>query len=101
MAIEKFIIELRVTVENDDMRKVLIELGRSNALGWVTSAMLISGKRKPQISFTHGDFFEGEKEISLGEDVAEDLKAEDDTPTGQSPRLALDATREFKTNVAP
>ena len=98
MAIEKFIIEVRVDVETDEMRGILVSLGRNAALSFLTSTMLLAGKRKPQVSFTHGDFFEGEKEISLGEDVSPDVIAEDDTPKGQSPRLV---TKEIKINAAP
>lgn len=87
MAMQKFIVELRVDHDDPSKDKIIEDSMRSLALTALTTAMLVADKRKPQIAFSSGNLFEGEKEISLAGEVSQDAIAEDDTPTGRSPNM--------------
>jgi hypothetical protein len=62
-------IELRIDMDNPDKDELLINSARMAAKHLLTTAMLISGKRPPLISLETGDMFEGNKEVSLADDI--------------------------------
>lgn len=63
------IIELRVDNEKPEADDILIDAAKMAAKHLFTSACLISGKRKPQITLQSGDMFVAAEEINLADDI--------------------------------
>ena len=66
-----FTIELRVDFEEKSEEKdaIMLEAAKAAAKHLYTTALLISGKRKPDIGMHTSDMFAGSEEISLAEDL--------------------------------
>jgi len=61
-------IELRVDFDTVDAKlkePIMLDLAQQKARELLTDALLIAGKREPQIMVTSGDFFATTKEIGL------------------------------------
>jgi hypothetical protein len=69
MSLRSIIIELRVDLDNPEVGDpILIDLAKTHARAMVASALLVSGKRAPQVIVTSGDMFSAPEEIDLRED---------------------------------
>ena len=66
-----FTIELRVDFEEKSAEKdeIMLNAAKVAAKHLYTAALLISGKRKPDIALHNSDMFAGSEEINLAEDL--------------------------------
>lgn len=60
-----YTIELRVDFSEKENYELLLTSVREAAKGMLTTAVLLSDKRKPQIALQTGDLFEGNEDIAL------------------------------------
>ena len=70
-------IEMKVDFDTDgkeEREKLLLDAAKVAAKHLLTTALLIQGKRKPQIALMTDDLFTGQEEIELADDI------DDDTP---------------------
>lgn len=70
---KKFRIELAVDYDDDDKLEILRNTVKIAAKQMLTTAMLISDKRKPQIAVESDDMFEGTETISLIDDNPDEV----------------------------
>lgn len=63
MAAKKWIIELRTDHDTPEQDNTIRDIGRQLADQWYTSALLIKGKREPDVAYFSDDMFEGREEI--------------------------------------
>lgn len=62
MTTKKYVIELRIDVD-DDKHETVLELTKQAAYHLYSQASLIQDKRQPQIALSTNDFFAGAEEI--------------------------------------
>lgn len=65
-------IELRFDDDTPEKVKVIEIAAKMAAKHLFTTALLVSGKRKPQIAMHGSDFFSSAEEISLADDIPQD-----------------------------
>ena len=71
MGMRTFTIELRCDMDTDEKQKIMRDAARISAKHLFTTALMISGDRKPQIALHSGDFFESTEQIQLADDIEE------------------------------
>lgn len=69
-----FKIELRVDFEDDSRYEIMLASVRDAARQLVTTAEMLRDRREPKITVDEGDVFRRDKDISILEDVDNDLE---------------------------
>lgn len=71
MAIQTFIIEVRVDFEDESKNDIMATMARASARELLTTAMMLKDKaREPQVALQTGNMFETNKELLIAEEEA-------------------------------
>jgi hypothetical protein len=68
-----YTIELRCDFQDEEKYELVLEIVREKAREMLTTAIMLKDKRDPQISFSSGDMFETDKDLTIL--TPEDLEA--------------------------
>lgn len=71
MAVQTFIIEVRVDFEDESKNDIMATMARASARELLTTAMMLKDKaREPQVVLQTGNMFETNKELLIAEEEA-------------------------------
>lgn len=78
-------IELRYDPETDEKGDIVVRAAKMAAKHLWTQALLLGDKRKPQIALYGSDFFTGDEEISLADDITQEAEETNSDGGSQNP----------------